>query len=100
VRLEGTPVRTGNDWELKYILAKGPKYRQFSIDHPQKDTKVLGRIQYDEFAKVLDYPERVFAHALLLSGGLELRIRFIGLRVQLLQRAISPSTEPAVLEAG
>ncbi len=99
VRLEGIPSRLGNDWELKYVLAKGPKHRQFSIDRLQKNTKILARIQYDEFAKVAVYPEKVFAHALLLADGSELRIRFVGLRVQLLQRAIFPSTEPAGLEA-
>jgi len=100
VRLEGKPLRPGNHWELKYILAKGPKSRQFSMDRLAKDSKAPARIQYDEFAKVADFPVRVFSHALLLSGGLELRIRFVGLRVQLLQKAIFPANETAGLAAG
>ena len=100
VRLEGTPARPGQDWELQYTLATGPKNRQFSMGRLRKDTEVLARIQYDEFAKVSVSPEKVFSHALLLSGGSELRIRFTGLSVQPLQRAFFLSTEPAGLEAG
>jgi hypothetical protein len=42
---------------------------------------------------VADDPIEIFSHSLLLTGGVELRIRFTDMKVRALQRVILPSVE-------
>jgi hypothetical protein len=97
IQLEGRPARPGDLLELQYLLARTAKHSGFSLvrhGEPDRDLPDKGRIQYDEFGKVADDPVAVFSHSLLLTGGVELRVRFTYVKVRSLQRVILPAVEP------
>ena len=97
IQLEGKPTRPGDLLELQYLLARTSKQPGLVLvmhGKPDTDLRGKGRIQYDEFGKVADDPVEVFSHSLLLTGGVELHIRFTDMKVRALQRVILPSVEP------
>jgi hypothetical protein len=89
LQLEGTPGQPGEALELAYHVVAVPHgglvFRKHAIDQsPPEPLWVL----YNEFD--IDAERAFFTHSLLLTGGLEMEIRFHNLRIRYLDEVVSP----------
>ncbi len=93
VQLEGTPTQPGEVLELSYLSVAGP-HGGVAFRKPTKpapDTSGTKWVLYNEFD--LDEERAFFTHSLLLTGGVEIEVRFHNLRVKILDDVFVSPTE-------
>lgn len=96
-RLAGSPTRPGGGVELRYSL-DGRSTLLPDKARKLADGPATPHVLYDEFALEQKRGAKVFTHSLLLTGGLEFRIRFSNLRLKWFGKALLANSKPAEIE--
>jgi hypothetical protein len=98
-RLPGRAGQPAGGLELRYSLSGPSRLVRHGSPAPP-DQPSTRWVLYEELARAPAGRRPAFTHALLLTGGLELRIRFDNLRLRRFARVLPADSGPAEIEQG
>ena len=96
-RLPGKAHQQAGGVELQYTLAGGSTLVLHESQAPPNGP-VARWVVYDEFDEAGASRTRVFTHSLLMTGGLEFRIRFVNLRLKRFGMVLLADSKPSEIE--